>query len=54
MITRNKEVGIMSLLFVVVILFLTFSIIKNFDILDLVYLLFMIGCFVRYIYIKTH
>lgn len=54
MIIKNKAVGITSLLFVVVILVLTFNIVKQFDILDLAYLLFIIGCFIRYIYIKTH
>ena len=54
MITKNKSVGIVSMLFVVVIVVLTFSIVKQFDVLDLAYLLFIIGCFLRYIYIKTH
>ncbi len=54
MITKNKEVGITSLLFVVVIFVLTFNLLNQFDILDLAYLLFIIGCFIRYIYIKIH
>ena len=54
MIAKNKAVGITSLLFVVVIFVLTSNIIKKFDILDFAYLLFIIGCFGRYIYIKTH
>ncbi|MBR3362962.1 MAG: hypothetical protein IKG40_03450 [Bacilli bacterium] len=54
MVTKYKAVGIASLLFVVVIFILAFNITRNFDILDLAYLLFIIGCFMRYIYIQKN
>ena len=54
MITKHKAVDITSLLFVVMIFVLIYNIISKFEILDFAYLLFVIGCFIRYIYIKTH
>lgn len=54
MLTKNKAVSITSLIFVVIICGLTFSVISKFEVLDFAYLLFIIGCFARYIYIKTH
>lgn len=54
MITKDKESSIIGLFFVGLILILTINVVINFAILDLAYLLFIVGCFIRYIYIKTH
>lgn len=54
MILKDKESSTIALGFIVLILFLTVNVISKFTFLDLAYLLFMIGCFIRYIYIKLH
>lgn len=54
MLIKDKQSVIITLGFVVLILLLVVNIICEFNILDLSYLLFMIGCFIRYIYIKLH
>ena len=52
MITMNSKT--ISILFLAIILFLTFDVINKFTIIDFAYLIFIIGCFIRFIYIKTH
>ena len=52
--TKSKTNNIISLLFVVTIFVLTINLINKFTYLDLLYLLFIVGCFIRYIYIKFH
>ena len=52
MITKN--ISLVSLLFALIIVVLSINVISKFTYLDFAYLLFMIGCFIRYIYIKTH
>ena len=49
--TTNK-ISFISVMFVVGIVYLIARIITKFDILDLTYLLFIIGCFIRFIYIR--
>lgn len=52
--TKDIESRIISLSFVILIVLLTIGVIIKFQILDFAYLLFVIGCFIRYIYIKIH
>ena len=52
--TKSKTINVVSLLFAIMIFVLTFNLINKFTYLDLLYLLFIIGCFIRYIYIKVH
>lgn len=54
MIMKSIERKIVFALFVIAILFMLFVVINKFTIVDLGYLLFLIGCFIRYIYIRTH
>ncbi|MCI9586022.1 MAG: hypothetical protein HFH45_05275 [Bacilli bacterium] len=54
MLTKDTESRIISLSFVILIVLLTIGVIIKFQILDFAYLLFIIGCFVRYIYIKIN
>lgn len=54
MLIKDKQSAIITLGFVVLILLLVVNIICKFTILDLSYLLFILGCFIRYIYIKVH
>ena len=49
--TTNK-ISFISVMFVVGIVYLIARIIIKYDILDLTYLLFIIGCFIRFIYIR--
>lgn len=48
----NKHISGIGVMFVLIIIYLTMSIINKFNYLDLAYLLFIIGCFIRFIYIK--
>ena len=52
MITNKKETAVFVSFFAVCIIMLILSVINNFNYLDFIYLLFIIGCFIRYIYIK--
>ncbi len=52
MIANKKEIAVFVSFFAVCIIFLSFNVINNFNYLDFIYLLFMIGCLIRYIYIK--
>ena len=54
--TKIKTIPAVGLVFVGVITYLGINIAKNFNYLDLAYMLFIIGCFIRYIYLKieTH
>jgi len=54
MIIKDKEGSIITLAFVVLLLFLAVNLISKFTFLDLTYLLFMIICFIKYIYIQLH
>ncbi len=54
MITKDRASSIISLLFVMIIIVLIINLISQFALIDLAYLMFLIGCFVRFIYIKTH
>ena len=53
---KIKTITAVGLVFVGVITYLGINIAKNFNYLDLAYMLFIIGCFIRYIYLKieTH
>ena len=48
----NKHISGIGVMFVLIIIYLTMSIINKFNYLDLAYLLFIIACFIRFIYIK--
>ena len=48
----TKQISGIGVMFVLIIIYLTMSIINKFNYLDLAYLLFIIGCFIRFIYIK--
>lgn len=52
MITSKKETAVFVSFFAVCISILMINIIINFNYLDFIYLLFIIGCLFRYIYIK--
>ncbi len=52
MTTKDNKLGVIGISFVAVIIYLSASVINKFDYLDLAYLLFIIGCFIRFIYIK--
>ena len=54
MITEDKVSSVVFLSFVVIITLLSVSVITKFTLLDFAYLLFLVGCFIRFIYIKTH
>ncbi len=53
MFTSKKEIVVFVTFFALCITLLTVSVIVKFNYLDLVYLLFLIGCLIRYIYIKV-
>ena len=48
----NKHISGIGVMFVLIIIYLTMSIINKFNYLDLAYLLFIIASFIRFIYIK--
>ncbi len=48
----TKQISGIGVMFVLVILYLSISIINEFNYLDFAYLLFMISCFIRFIYIR--
>ena len=54
--TKIKTITAVGLVFVGGITYLGINIAENFNYLDLAYMLFIIGCFIRYIYLKieTH
>ncbi len=52
MITNKKEIAVFVSFFAVCISILTINVVNNFNYLDFIYLLFIIGCLIRYIYIK--
>ena len=54
MITKDKTSSIISISLLAVILVLAYNLINKFDLLDLSYLLFLLGCLIRFIYIKIH
>ncbi|MBQ9011493.1 MAG: hypothetical protein IJ093_02470 [Bacilli bacterium] len=54
MITKDKTSSIISTLFLGVIALLVLNVVTNFEIIDILYLIFIISCYIRYIYIKTH
>lgn len=54
MITKDRASSIISLLFIGIILVLTINLVSQFTFVDFAYLIFLIGCFARFIYIKTH
>lgn len=49
---NHKNISGIGVMFVFIIFYLTMSIIDKFNYLDFVYLLFIIGCFIRFIFIK--
>ncbi len=49
--TTNK-ISFIGVMFVVGITYLSTIVILNFNLLDFTYLLFIIGCFIRFIYIR--
>ncbi len=53
---KIKTITAVGLMFLGVIIYLGINIINNFNYLDLAYMLFITGCFIRYIYLKieTH
>lgn len=51
--TNKNECAVFVTFFVLCITLLIVNIINKFNYLDLAYLLFFIGCFFRYIYIKV-
>ena len=48
----TKHISGIGVMFVLIIIYLSINIINKFNYLDLAYLLFMITCFIRFIYIK--
>lgn len=54
MITKDRASSVISLLFVGFILVLGINLVSHFTLVDFAYLIFLIGCFARFIYIKTH
>jgi hypothetical protein len=53
MTTNNKNVSFISVVFVVLISYLSTNIISRFNYLDLIYLLFIVACFFKQIYLNT-
>lgn len=53
MLTDKKEFVVFVMFFALCITLLLINVINSFNYLDLFYLLFFIGCFIRYIYIKV-
>ncbi len=49
-----KDINVMSVLFGLMFLVLSVTIFSTFEAIDLAYLVFTIGCFIRYLYIKKH
>ena len=54
MLTKDKGSSIVVLSLVVLIVVLTVNIIYKFTLLDFAYLMFIIGCLFKFIYIKIH
>ena len=54
MLTKNKESSIILVLMAVVIGALVVEVVKKSSFLDILYLGFIISCFIRFIYIKRH
>lgn len=54
MITKDKTSSVVFLSFVVIIALLIVTVINKFTLLDFAYLMFLVGCFIKFIYIKTH
>ena len=54
MLTKDKESSIICVLLTVLIIALVVDVVKQCSILDFAYLVFMISCFMRFIYIKRH
>ncbi len=52
MITKDKEYNIISLLFLITIIYIVVNLIAKFTLLDLTYLIFLVCCFIRFIFIK--
>ena len=50
--TTDKKVDVMHLLFVVGIIVLIINLIMTFTALDLIYLIFIIGCYIKFIMIR--
>lgn len=50
----TNNIGFISKMFVVSITYLFIILIANFNLLDLTYLLFVISCFARFIYIRNN
>lgn len=53
MFKNKKETVVFLAFFALCITLLLISVIVEFNYLDLVYLLFLVGCLIRYIYIKV-
>jgi len=54
MIIKDRESSTIILGFIVLMLLLTINLISKFSLIDFTYLLFIVGCFIRYIYIKSN
>ncbi len=54
MLTKDKESSIICVLLTVLIIALVVDVVKQWSALDFAYLVFMISCFMRFIYIKRH
>lgn len=48
----TKHINEVGMMFVLVIIYLSINLVNKFNYLDLTYLLFMIACFIKFIYIK--
>lgn len=48
----TNNISFISVMFVVGITYLSTEVILNFNSIDLVYLIFIVGCFIRFIYIR--
>ncbi len=54
MLTKNKESSIICGLLTLLIIALVVKVVKQGSTLDYAYLIFIVSCFIRFIYIKRH
>lgn len=51
-IMNHKSISGIGVMFVLIIFYLTMNVIEKFNFLDFCYLLFIVGCYVKFIFIR--
>lgn len=49
---NHKSISGIGVMFVLIIFYLTMNVIEKFNFLDFCYLLFIVGCYVKFIFIR--